>query len=96
VGLDDPRYLGAKIGYVTFPTVDPIECITEAEQQRQTAQAHWRWAEEQRRAWGQAHETITGALTQFPLSVRVDRRTSSDLRAIERTAQRIDKRVSGA
>jgi hypothetical protein len=93
---DEPRYLGRSLGYSPFPTrVDPIECISESDQAQQTRDAHRRWRAEQARAWGRAHATITNALHEFAASARdTDRRITSDIRVIERTARRIDERVA--
>lgn len=95
---DAPRLLHRRLGYTeradqALPR-EP-EAISEREQQQQTRDAHERWRQELQREWGSCHEMITAALTQFALSVRVDRRTSSDLRVIERAARRVDERYGG-
>lgn len=95
MGVDDPRYLARIGGYTAnhVRAIDPIECITEAEQQQQTAQAHRRWTEEQRRAWGTARAAIVAAVEGFKASGRLDRRLASDVHVLERGVQRIDRDV---
>jgi hypothetical protein len=71
---------------------DEPEALSAREQAEQTAEAHRRWHEQQRRAWGKARDQIIGATQEFSASAAVDPRTRSDLRAIQRTVTRVDQR----
>jgi len=69
------------------------EAVDRETQARLTAEAHRRWTLEQARAWGTAHATIRQALHDFTHSGPVDRAVLSAAQAVERAAQRVDRRV---
>jgi plasmid stabilization system protein ParE len=66
--------------------------VTAADQAQLTAEAHRRWAAEQRRRWGEAAQTIHRALSDFA-DGGVDRRLENDLRTIERGVGRVSRRL---
>lgn len=93
MAVDEPRFLGRAVDYASFPTVDPAECVDEAEQRRQTDDAHVRWRRELQREWGAARLSILDAVEGFKSSGRLDRRLVSDVHLLERGVRRIDHDV---
>jgi hypothetical protein len=97
-GEEQPRFLHRHLArnYTSTPYLaaryEP-EAVTEAEQREQTARAHRRWQQEQQRAWGRAHSNIRRALSEFEHSGPVDRAVLNAAMAVERAAQRVDRRV---
>ena len=92
---DQPRYLARTVGYVDSSAIamDKLECIDEEEQRRVTDDAHRRWRLQQQREWGKARHTILLGVERFKASGFSDRRTMSDLRAVQRVTARIDARL---
>ena len=72
--------------------IDKLECVDEAEQRRQTADARRRWREELARDWGSARAEILAATSTFKTR-RLDRRLVSDVRALERQVAWVDRDV---
>ena len=91
---DEPRFL-ARVGYthVRHLAVDKLECIDENEQQRQTIEAHRRVREQVHHDWAAARSAILDGLSRFKSSGRLDRKLVSDVRALERVVERIDRDV---
>jgi hypothetical protein len=94
VDADTPRFIARGLGYVHSASVaaDPLEAIREEEQAEQTRRAHRRWAKERQRRWGEAAQTIRVVVADFAEG-GVDRKTASDLRAIERDVRRVSRRL---
>jgi hypothetical protein len=69
------------------------ECVTEAEQRELTQRAHARWRREEQRAWGRAHSNIRRALSEFEHSGPLHPAVLNAAKAVERAAQRVDRRV---
>jgi hypothetical protein len=95
--LDEPRYLGQKLGYthVAHRSIDPsAECVSEAEQRRQTTQAHLRERRDRVDAWRACHSVISDALATFKASCRVPKSAASSLRVVERACARVDRDVA--
>ena len=98
MGDDPPRLLAkaSERAYVTYSAgalPGEPEAVNAATQERFSLAAQRQLEEQQRRAWRQAHGQISTALAAFKRNGHLDRRTLSDARAIERTAQRIEKRL---
>jgi hypothetical protein len=55
--------------------------------------AHRRWHERQQRAWSNTRSQIIEATEEFTASTASDPRARSDLRVIQRTVTRVDKRI---
>jgi hypothetical protein len=95
-GDEQDRWIGRSLGYASHPLGglrgEP-QAISGREQAAQTRAAHAKWKERERRAWGTCHAEISGALARFNAAVRVDRRTQSDLKVVERVADRVDRRL---
>jgi hypothetical protein len=91
---DRPRYLAPSAGYTAdvAAAIDKLEAIDAAEQERQTANAHRRWQAERRKRWGEAAQTINGAMDEFSNGA-IDRRLASDLRAIRRSTECVSRRL---
>jgi hypothetical protein len=92
---DEPRYLAKAAGYTASSAraMDKLECVDEDEQERQTEDAHRRWKRDRARAWGQARREILAGVERFKANGHPDRRTLSDLRVMQRTVERVDKRI---
>jgi hypothetical protein len=92
---DAPRYLARGGGYVASSAVamDKLEAVSEEEQARQTLRARRAEREHQRAAWEQAHDVITGALAAFRRSGRMSPGLSSSLRAVERAAEGVGRKL---
>jgi hypothetical protein len=89
--LDQPRYLGRAIGYAQHPTVDPIECVDEAEQRRQTVAARREREQQQRGAWQAGRTLIVDGITVVKAATpAMPRRVVSTMRVVERAVARID------
>jgi hypothetical protein len=94
----EPRLLAARseLGYVSYGgralRAEP-EAVDRETQQRLTLAARRRWTAEQRRAWGQAHRQISGALAEFEHSGPVDRGILHAAAAVERAAKRVDAKL---
>lgn len=54
---------------------------------------HRRWHERQQRAWSNTRSQIIEATEEFAASAASDPRARSDLRVIQRTVTRVDKRI---
>jgi hypothetical protein len=95
VDADRPRFLARQLGYVNASEIamDKLECIGEDEQRRQTEDAHRRWRLQQQREWGKARREILAGVEHFRNNGSPDRRTISDLRAVQRVTARIDARL---
>jgi hypothetical protein len=96
VGDDAPRFLGRVGGYtpVARLSIDPLEAVDEAEQERQTAWAHHRRQAQLVIAWTEAQTTIRDALDAFrdagaPLPGRVVR----NLHFLDRSVRSLDRIV---
>ena len=96
MGDDQPRYLARTVGYVDSSAIamDKLECIDEEEQRRVTDDAHRRWRLQQQREWGKAKREILAGVERFRSNGHPDRRTMSDLRAVQRVTARIDARLT--
>ena len=77
----------------TYRAMDPLECVDEATQREQTTQAHRRWRQEQKRAWGSCHASIIRALSEFHSSGPIDRAILKAARGVDQAARRVDRRV---
>lgn len=73
--------------------MDKLEAVSEEEQARQTLRARRAEREHQRAAWEQAHDVITGALAAFRRSGRMSPGLSSSLRAVERAAEGVGRKL---
>jgi hypothetical protein len=92
---DEPRFLGVKLGYAAYPTVDSVECISESEQSRQTLDAHRRRRTELLRTWIEARSSILDGVERFKTIGRLDRKLRLDLRLVERGVRALDRDVLG-
>jgi hypothetical protein len=94
---DEQRLLAARseLGYVSDPhralRSEP-EAVDAATQERFSLAAHRAQEQRQRDQWARTHRTISGALQAFE-ACHPDRRVMTGVRAIEREARRVDRRV---
>jgi hypothetical protein len=96
-GDESARYLGKRIGYVARPEAglpDAGQALTQREQEGMTGEAHARWRERQRRAWGTSRAKIVAGVEEFSASAAVDPATRSDLKVLRRCVARVDKRYA--
>jgi uncharacterized protein involved in type VI secretion and phage assembly len=95
VDADGPRFLAKAVGYTASSEIamDKLECVDEAQQQRQTADAHRRWKREQQREWGKARLAILAGVERFKVNGHPDSQMLSDLRVVQRVTARIDQRI---
>jgi hypothetical protein len=97
--LDEPRFLGAKLGYthVAHRSIDPsAECVSETEQRRQTVLAHREWRVRRQRAWIETRGTIDAALDAFVVSVGNDHALAGSVRAVRRSCDAVARKVASA
>ena len=94
--MDEPRLLGKKVGYTHVPALalerEP-EAVDEQTQASFSSAARRREEERLRDEWRRAHERITSSLEDFKRVGQPDRQLLSDVRVIERTAERVDRRL---
>lgn len=89
--LDEPRFLGAKLGYTHLPhrSIDPsAECVSEVEQRRQTMAAHRREHERLHDAW----RPVIVALDDF-LSLTLPRPIAHRAASVARLARSVDREL---
>jgi hypothetical protein len=94
---DEPRLLAARseLGYVPdgYRAMRSEPEAVDAETQARFSLAARRAQEKrQRDEWARTHKTISGALDAFE-ACHPDRRVMTGVRAIEREAKRVDRRV---
>jgi hypothetical protein len=98
VAYDRPRLLHrrSELGYTdttqTAMQGEP-EAVPAEYQRRLTDAARRRQEAAQQEAWRRAHGEITDAVEEFKRDGHPDRRLLADVRAIERTASRVDRRL---
>jgi hypothetical protein len=73
--------------------IDKLECVDEEEKERQTLRVRRAERERQQAAWEQAPGVITSALSAFRRTGRLDPSVSSSLRAIERAAEGVGRKL---
>jgi len=92
---DEPRFLGSKLGYARYPTVDPVECVAEAEQAAQSRAAREAQRARARDAWRDASAQITDAVATFrQRSGRVPPGVASGTRVVLRAAEMVGRRLA--
>ena len=94
--MDEPRLLGKKVGYTSVVALalerEP-EAVDEQTQTRFSSAARRRQEERLRDEWRRAHAKINSSLEDFKRDAQPDRQLLSDVRVIQRTCVRVDRRL---
>jgi hypothetical protein len=94
--VDPPRLLGKVLGYTTNPAEalprEP-EAVDEETLAGYSNAARRRDQERLRAAWKRAHAKIDSSLADFKRDAQPDRGLLSDVRVIERQAERVGRRL---
>ena len=96
-GGDEPRFLGARLDYAAYPTMDALECVRAAEQEAISKQV--REAERARAAdeWRTANAAITSAVKGFQeRSGHVSPGVRSGVRAVLRASEQVGRRLQAS
>jgi len=91
---DEPRFLGPQLGYARYPTVDPVECVSEAEQAAQSRAAREAERARARRDWeradGEIQQAVNGSRER---TGHVTRGVQPGVRAVLRASEQVGRRL---
>jgi hypothetical protein len=98
VNADDrPRYLARASGYThdSVRAIDPLECVTEAEQRELTRRAHEDERTRIKSAWKTADAEIQAAVRGFrDRTGHVPKHVQSGVRAVLRASEQVGRKLA--
>jgi hypothetical protein len=86
--VTEPRYLGRSGGYVQYPTIDPLECVTEDDQQHLTQRAHRNEEQRRRSEWSRIRSELLRLVDELRAVLG-----ANAARALAREIDRLDRHV---